>query len=198
MADSKTLLQMAGADLEPASLSNASLVIIDMQNEYLEGPIAVADAGQAIARARTLLAAARRAGAPVFHIAHKGRPGGLFDREAERGQIVDGLAPASDEAVVEKTLPNAFADTDLHAMLSESGRKDIILAGFMTHMCVSSTARAALDLGYRVTIDAESCATRDLPDGRGGVVDAKTLHEVALVALSDRFAVIARDHAWQG
>ena len=171
--------------------------LIDMQNEYLEGPVAVAEAGAAIAQAQKLLTAARRAGTPVFHIAHKGRPGGLFDREAKRGQIVAPLAPASGEAVIEKSLPNAFADTDLQAMLSETGRKDIILVGFMTHMCVSSTARAALDLGYRVTIDAESCATRNLPDGRGGIVDAKTLHEVALVELSDRFAVIARGHQWQ-
>ena len=66
----------------------------------------------------------------------------------------------------------------------------------MTHMCVSSTARAALDHGFRVTIDAAACATRDLPDGRGGQVDAATLNDVALVELSDRFAVIARDHDW--
>ena len=60
-------------------------------------------------------------------------------------------------------------------------------------MCVSSTARAALDLGFRVTIDANSCATRALPDGRGGTIGAATVHDVALVELSDRFAVIARD-----
>jgi nicotinamidase-related amidase len=129
--------------------------------------------------------------APVFHIAHKGRPGGLFDRTAKRGQIVAELAPQPEEAVVEKGLPNAFAGTDLHALLSATGRKNIMLAGFMTHMCISSTARAALDLGYRVTIDASACGTRDLPDGRGGVVPAATVHEVALVELSDRFAIIA-------
>jgi nicotinamidase-related amidase len=63
----------------------------------------------------------------------------------------------------------------------------------MTHMCVSSTARAALDLGFRTTIDANSCATRDLPDGRGGTIAAKTVHDVALAELSDRFAIIAYD-----
>ncbi|MFN5528620.1 isochorismatase family protein, partial [Bradyrhizobium sp.] len=79
------------------------------------------------------------------------------------------------------------------ARLSASGRKNLLLAGFMTHMCVSSTARAALDLGYRVTIDADSCATRDLPDGRGGMLAAALVHDVALAELSDRFAIIARD-----
>jgi nicotinamidase-related amidase len=131
----------------------------------------------------------------VFHIAHKGRPGGLFDREAARGQIVTTLAPAADEQVVEKGLPNSFAHTDLNALVAKTGRKELVLAGFMTHMCVSSTARAGLDLGYRVTITADACGTRDLPDGRGGVVPAHVVHSVALAELSDRFAIIAQNSA---
>lgn len=116
-----------------------------------------------------------------------------FDRTAERGAIVAAPAPLAGEPVVEKELPNAFAGTDLQARLTATGRKNIVLAGLMTHMCVSSTARAALDLGFRVTIDADSRATRDLPDGRGGSIGAATIHEVALAELSDRIAIIAHD-----
>jgi nicotinamidase-related amidase len=189
----KTLLQLAGADLSLPKLSDACLVLIDLQNEYLAGPVALPDADAAIANAARLLARARRSGAAIFHVAHKGRPGGLFDRTAERGAIVAPLAPLGGEPLVEKELPNAFAGTALQARIAATGRKNIILAGLMTHMCISSTARAALDLGFRVTIDATSCATRDLPDGRGGSVAAATVHDVALVELSDRFAIIARD-----
>ncbi len=89
-------------------------------------------------------------------------------------------------------MPNAFAGTDPAAQLTAAGRKDIGLAGFMTHMCISSTARAGLHIGLRITIDADSCATRDLPDGKGGAIAARTIHEVALAELSDRFAIIAR------
>jgi nicotinamidase-related amidase len=192
MSDTKTLLQLAGADLAPAKWRDACLVLIDIQNEYLNGPIAVDDAQAAVANASRLLASARVAGVPIIHIAHKGRPGGLFDRAAERGQLVDAVAPISAEAVIEKTLPNAFAGTELHALITAAGRKELILAGFMTHMCVSSTARAALDLGYRTTVVAAACGTRDLPDGLGGIVPAATVHKVALVELSDRFAVIAQ------
>jgi nicotinamidase-related amidase len=192
MAAPKTLLQLAGADLNPARVRDAALVLIDFQNEYLAGPIAVSSPEPAIASAAKLLAAARRDGAPVFHIAHKGRSVGLFDRAIERGQIVAELAPQPGETVVEKGLPNAFASTELHALLVKSGRTNVILAGFMTHMCVSSTVRAALDLGFRVTIDASACGTRSLPDGRGGAIPAETVHDVALAELSDRFAIIAR------
>jgi nicotinamidase-related amidase len=193
MSEPKTLLELAGADLKPATMSNATLVLIDYQNEYVAGPLGLPGAAPAIERAARLLRLAREAGAPVIHVAHKGRPGGLFDREAERGQIIAALAPCPGETVIEKGLPNAFAGTDLHTALGKAVRKDIIIAGFMTHMCVSSTARAALDLGYRVTIDAGACATRDLPDGAGGHVEADVVHKVALVELSDRFAIIARD-----
>jgi nicotinamidase-related amidase len=192
MTAAKTLLELAGADLGLPRLRDACLVLIDLQYEYLAGPIALPDARRAIANAARLLARARAAGTSIFHIAHKGRPGGLFDRAAERGAIVTELAPLPGEPVIEKSLPNAFAGTDLQVRLAAALRKEIIVAGFMTHMCISSTARAGLDLGYRITVDANSCATRDLPDGRGGSIPAATIHEVALVELSDRFAIIAR------
>ena len=192
MSPPKTLLELAGADLNPAKLRDACLLLIDLQNEYLDGPIEVPQAGLAIANASKLLSAARAANSPVFHIAHKGRPGGLFDRDAARGQIVVELAPLAHEPLVEKGLPNAFVKTDLHSIIAPTGRKNLVLAGFMTHMCVSSTARAAVDFGYRVTISADACGTRDLPDGRGGVVPSHLVHAVALAELSDRFAIIAQ------
>jgi len=191
----KTLLELSGADLKPPKLSDACLVLIDIQNEYRAGPLALPDAEPAIAVAAGLLARARQNGVAIFHIAHKGRAGRLFDREAERGAIVTSLAPLANETVIEKALPNAFAGTDLQARLAATGRTNIVLAGFMTHMCVSSTARAALDLGLRTTIAADACATRDLPDGRGGALSARTIHEVALAELSDRFAIIAQGDA---
>jgi nicotinamidase-related amidase len=193
MSAARTLLQLAGVDLTPAKIGEASLVLIDLQNEYLAGPIAVAGAEAAMTNSARLILRARHVGSPIFHVAHRGKPGGLFDRSAERGAIAAGVAPLASEPVIEKELPNAFAGTDLRDRLSATGRKNIILAGLMTHMCISSTARAALDLGFRVTIDASACATRDLPDGNGGTIEAQTVHNVALAELSDRFAIIARN-----
>lgn len=193
MTAAKTLLELSGADLSLPQPGNACLVLIDLQYEYLKGPLALPGADQAIAGAARLLARARKHGVPVLHVAHKGKPGGLFDRAAERGRIVEAVAPADGEALVEKSLPNAFSGTGLQQLYAATGRGTMVIAGLMTHMCVSSTARAALDLGIRVVIDAGACATRDLPDGRGGVIAAGTIHEVALAELSDRFAVISRE-----
>lgn len=196
MSEPKTLLEMAGADPNPPALSDAVVVMIDYQNEYLSGALPLPGGAPAVAEAARLLERARAAGAPIIHIAHAGQPGGPFDRAAERGAIIDAVAPAKGESVIEKPLPNAFAKTALAEALEKAGRKEIVFAGFMTHMCVSSSARAALDLGYRATIVAEACATRDLPAATGGApITAGALHDASLAALADRFAVIAKDAA---
>jgi nicotinamidase-related amidase len=193
MSTPKTLLQMAGADGSPASLANATLVIIDAQNEYLDGKLALPGVQPATDALARLLAKARAAGAPVVHVVQKGRPGGLFDLEARGGAVIDAVKQAAGEYTVQKPLPNAFAQTDLDATLKKLGRRtSLVIAGFMTHMCVSSTARAALDLGYKTTVAADAAATRDLPDPTGGgVIAADALHRTALAELADRFAVVA-------
>jgi nicotinamidase-related amidase len=190
MTTPKTLLEMAGADLTPPPLAQSVLVIIDAQNEYLDGKLALPGVKPAVDAIAKLLAKARAAGAPVVHIAHKGRAGGLFDRDGHGGAIIAAVEPARDEIIIEKPLPNAFAQTDLDAELKVLGRKTLVLAGFMTHMCVSSTARAALDLGYKAVVVADAAATRDLPDPLGGVVAAEALHRAALAELADRFAIV--------
>jgi nicotinamidase-related amidase len=192
MSAPKTLLELSGADMRPPPLSGAALVIIDAQNEYLDGKLAlpgVKPATEALAR---LLAKARAAGAPVVHIQHKGKPGGLFDVEGRGGAIIDRVKPVAGETVVQKGLPNAFAQTELDATLKRLGRTQLVIAGFMTHMCVSSTARAALDLGYKAVVAADAAATRDLPDPMGGVIGADALHRAALAELADRFAIVAK------
>lgn len=190
MPKPKTLLEMAGAKLTPSALSDSAVVLIDCQMEYVDGGLALPGVKPALAEARKLLERARKAKAPVIHVVHKGRPGGLFDLDGPKGKIAPDVAPLPGETIVQKPLPNAFAKTDLDDVLKATGRKEIVVAGFMTHMCVSSTVRAALDLGYRATVVANAAATRDLPAPDGGVIDAASLHRAALVELSDRFAIV--------
>lgn len=197
MARPKTLLEMAGAPAAPSAWDRAALLLIDCQKEYAGGALTLPGVDAAIATARTLLEQARASGTPVVHVVHRGRPGGLFDPDGPGGAIVAALTPQAGEAVVPKTLPNAFAKTELDAALKQLGRPELIVGGFMTHMCVSASVRAALDHGYRSTVVAAACATRDLPDPLGGVQSAEQLHRATLAALADRFAVVVRDvTAW--
>jgi len=189
-----TLLEISGADYPPARLADGALVLIDAQRVYVDGRLALPGIRPALAEAARLLARARAAGTPVVHVVQHGRPGGaICDPGGADVAVVDEVAPQPGEPVIIKSLPSGFARTTLDATLRQFGRTHLIVTGFMTHMCVSSTVRAALDLGYRCTVVAAACATRDLPDGRGGVVPAEVVHRANLAALADRFAVVVPD-----
>ena len=186
-----TLLQLAGARAVPVGLREAALVIIDAQEEYRSGGLPLSGIAAAVERLAALLAAARAAGTPVIHVVHQGRAGGLFDLAAPGGAVLAELQPLPGETVIAKGLPNAFAGTGLDERLRAIGRPGLLLAGFMTHMCVGPTARAALDLGHRVTVAADATATRALPDVLGGpAVSAAEVQRATLAALADRFAAV--------
>ncbi len=194
MSVPKTLLQMAGAPAEPAPLDESALVLIDFQREYRDGKLPLHGVDAALDEGARLLKKTRLLGAPVIHIQHKGRPGGgLFDPDGPYFEISEPVRPVAGEHILDKSLPNAFAGTELHRLLGEFECSSLVIAGFMSHMCVSSTVRAALDLGYRCTVVDGAVTTRDLPDGRGGVIDAASLHRAEMAALSDRFAVVVPD-----
>lgn len=187
----KTLLEMAGATATPSSLSKATLVVIDAQREYVDGRLPLPGVEAALGEIGRLLARARKAGTPVVHIQHRGKPGGAFGPDTPGFAIAGEAAPVKGEAVIEKALPNAFAGTDLKAKLDALARPEIIVTGFMTHMCVEATTRSALDHGFKATVVAGAAATRDLPDPlTGNAVPAAEVHRNALTALSDRFATI--------
>jgi len=191
MKDPKTLLHMVGADMTPCAIGNSALIFIDCQMEYVDGPLALPDVESALKECTEVLQRGRKANAPIFHIVHRGKAGGAFDLDAPRGKIAPEVAPVDGEQIIEKSLPNAFSGTNLDDLLKRTGKTELIVVGFMTHMCVSSTVRAALDLGYRSTVVGAASATRDLPLPMGGIINAKDLHNSSLAALSDRFAVIA-------
>lgn len=193
MSEPKTLLQMAGANPTPAKLSEAVVVIIDAQNEYVNGKLPLDGVEAALDNVAKLLKAARAVDAPIIHIVQRGRTGGLFDPEGGGFKIAPQAAPVKGEMMIEKTLPNSFAQTSLQLAIQATGKSSLILAGFMTHMCVSATARSALDHGYQTKIAADAVATRALPDPLGGAaLPAAQIHRTALAELADRFATIAR------
>ncbi|MCG3143287.1 MAG: Peroxyureidoacrylate/ureidoacrylate amidohydrolase RutB [Gammaproteobacteria bacterium] len=195
MTELSTLRQVAGLGSAPAPLAESALVLIDCQNTYRTGIMKLAGVEEALARAAELLARARSLHVPVVHIMHDAGPGSPYDIRAEIGRIADPVVPAPGEPVVVKNYPNAFVATDLDARLKEAGITDLVLAGFMTHMCVNSTARGAFNLGYRPTVVASATATRDLPSISGRILSAKALHEASLAGMADLFAIVVPDVA---
>ena len=186
----KTLRDVSGLGTDAPSLKGSALVMIDFQNTYREGVMQLEGVEPAIKEGAKILAKARDAGIPIFHIQHDAGAGSPYDLNERVGAIADEVAPKGGEAIIVKNYPSAFVGTDLQKQLEAAGVKDLILAGFMTHMCVNSTARSAFNLGFSPTIVASTTATRNLPGPDGSVVSAASLQSASLAAVADLFAVV--------
>ena len=121
-----TLFNLTGRGHAPASLRNATLLIIDAQEEYRSGILQLPGLTAALAQISELLAKARELGTPIVHIKHLGIADGLLDPRGPRGFHLPEAAPMPGESVVEKRLPNAFSGTELHERLQALGHLDQI------------------------------------------------------------------------
>jgi nicotinamidase-related amidase len=188
-----TLRELSGLPSQPAALADSTLVLIDCQNTYTQGVMELEGVEAALDEAAALLDRARSAGIPIVHVQHTDGPGSLYDIDGESGAIVARVAPREGEPVVVKQYPNSFVQTDLDDRLKAVAASNLVLAGFMTHMCVNSTARGAFNLGYAPTVVAAATATRSLPEANGVPVSAAAMQSASLAAMNDLFAIVVPD-----
>lgn len=174
-------------------MSETGLLLIDLQNDYFPGGRMELDGAlAAVERAAAALAWFRGKALPVIHVRHLSvRPGATFFLPGTPGaDIHDRVAPQAGEPVIEKNFPNAFRGTDLKAQLERAGVRHVVVAGMMTHMCVDASVRQANDLGFRVTLLADGCATRAQRFG-DDTVPARQVHLAFLAALNGAYARVA-------
>jgi nicotinamidase-related amidase len=133
-----------------------------------------------VAPLQRVLAAARAAGLMVIHT-REGHRGDLSDcppsklargrlefgigspgpkgRVLVRGElghgIVDELAPAPGEVVLDKPGKGAFYATDLELMLRNQAITSLIVTGVTTEVCVHTTVREANDRGFECLVLAD-------------------------------------------
>jgi nicotinamidase-related amidase len=177
-------------------MADSALVIIDIQNDYFPGGAMELDgADAAAAHASSVLKKFREQKLPVFHVKHLSvRPGSTFFIPGTAGaEIHAKVKPQDGETVIEKNFPNAFRSTSLGEMLQKAGTKNLVVAGMMTHMCVDASVRQAADLGYKVTLLADACATRGQSYG-GESVPARQVHTAFLAALNGFYAKVIHAH----
>ena len=175
-----------------------ALVIIDMQRDFLEpggfGSALGNDVSllsSAIEPLQKVLAAARELGMTVIHTREGHRPdmtdcppakfarGEFIGTDSPKGRIlirgeyghdiVDELAPAPGEIVLDKPGKGSFYATDLELMLRNRGIKSLIVTGVTTEVCVHTTVREANDRGFECLV-LEDCCGSYFPE----------FHEVAL------------------
>jgi len=177
-------------------MPDTALLIIDIQNDYFPGgAMEVEGAEAAGVRAAEAIRRFRQRKLPVIHVRHLSvRPGASFFVPGTRGAEIHPLVqPLPGETIVEKNFPNSWRQTALEKILKDAGVRNLVVAGMMTHMCVDAAVRQAADLGYKVTLLGDACATR-AQTFEGESVPARQVHAAFLAALNGIYAKVIHSH----
>ena len=171
---------------------NTGLILVDIQNDYFTGGrmelVGMEAAGKT---AGQLLAFFRNAKWPIFHIQHISiREGATFFLPDTKGVEIHAVVkPRPGEPVITKHYPNSFRETPLLDQLKESGIKNVVICGAMSHMCIDATTRAAADFGFASTVVHDACATRNLDFGNKKIL-AQEVHAAFMAALGSAYAQV--------
>ena len=168
-----------------------ALLIIDVQNDYFEGGACqLHDPQKAEEKIISLIEESRRLGRHIIYVKHINPDSDAFFKEGTYGcEISELIKPLPTDIAINKYCPNSFLGTELNDCLRNLGVEKLIVCGMMTHMCVDTTVRAAMDYGYEVSLVADACATRDL-EIDGEIIPAEIVQKTCIASLSGIFAEI--------
>ena len=92
-------------------------------------------------------------------IGDPGPMGRILVRGEGGHDIVEALAPAPGEPVIDKPGKGAFHATDLDAVLKHRGIRHLVVCGVTTEVCVHTTVREANDRGFECLVLADCVAS---------------------------------------
>ena len=177
-----------------------ALVVIDVQNEYFDGPLEVQfpPREDSLAAVTTAIDAAAEHGLPVLVVQHGYPEGAPVFAAGSRGQE---LHPEVAKRVpdgahrVTKTKASVFAGTDAAAWLEEQGVDCLTLVGYMTNNCVLGTAAAAEELELSVEVLSDATGAISIAN-EAGSASGRQVHETLMTVLHSNFAAVATTAAW--
>ena len=167
------------------AVDETALLIIDIQNTYLETPEDPDEAARwapffarmneiVIPNSGRLIADARERGVEVMFariacLTEDGRdrslsqkkPGFnylLLPKDRADSQVVPELTPLGDEITFLKTTDSALTGTNLRLVLRNMNIKNVVIAGIFTDQCISSTVRSLADESFNVIVVDDCCA----------------------------------------
>jgi nicotinamidase-related amidase len=83
----------------------------------------------------------------------------LWHRGTFEHELIEALAPADGELVLDKNTSSAFNSTGIEWLLRNMGVEALVVVGMATDMCVETTARDAADRGFEVIVVEDATIT---------------------------------------
>jgi nicotinamidase-related amidase len=180
------------------SCPRRALIVIDVQNEYITGnlPIEYPDPQASLCNIGRAMDGAHAAGVPVLvvqQVAPITSP--LFAKGSAQGELHRVVAARPRDHFITKSLPSAFAETDLADWLARNQIDTLSVIGYMTHNCDASTINHALHMGLKVEFLHDASGTVSY-ENSAGFASAEEIHRVFCVVLQSRFAAVTNTDEW--
>ncbi len=175
-----------------------ALILVDIQNDYFKGgSYELVSPEQAAIQAKKILTLFREQRWPIYHVRHisTSPSAKFFLPDTEGSEIHQDIYPLDGEQIIIKHRPDSFFGTNLKEKLDESDIDMLIICGMMTHMCIDTTVRAAVNYGYSVELIEDACATRDLKWNEN-TIKAEQVQNTFMAALDGSFAKVLKADAW--
>ena len=175
-----------------------ALIVIDVQNEYESGGLRIqyppiAESLRNIGRA---MDAAHAAGIPII-VVQQSAPATapLFATGSPSWQLHPVVSARPHDHHLRKTLPSAFADTDLGPWLQAHAIDTLAVVGYMTHNCIDTTIKHAFDAGLQVELLMDASGSVPYAN-HAGHASAEEIHRVFAVVEQSRFAAVMSTDEW--
>jgi nicotinamidase-related amidase len=144
--------------------SKTAVILVDMLVDFVTGAIQCDRAQRIIPPLQKLVAAARKAGAPVIysndcHLKGIDKELKIWGDHAIKGtpgaEVIPELKPEPIDYIVPKRRYSGFFQTDLHLLLKELNIETVIITGLHADCCVRHTSADAFQWGFNVVIPTD-------------------------------------------
>jgi len=175
-----------------------ALIVVDVQNEYLEGgALPITYPPNSFEHIKTAIAEAQKAGEVIVFVQHTSlkENAGAFARGSQMWEFHDEIKAIKPDLYIEKNHASSFIGTDLNWRLRTLGVDTVTIIGYMTQNCCDATARDASQLGYTVEFLSDANGTLAFKND-AGEVSAEELHRAFLVAQAFGFSRVLTLNEW--
>ncbi|MDN6123078.1 MAG: isochorismatase family protein [Brevibacterium sp.] len=182
------------------STARRALVIVDVQQQYFDGPLEIQYPSheQSLPKIAAAIDAAVAADIPVAVIQHTmGTDAPVFNPNEPGYALHPKVAQrqAKSWKSVVKEYGSVYADTDLEAWLRDKDVDTVTLVGYMTNNCILASAAEAEVLGFTTEVLSDATGAINIAND-AGFADAKTVHTTLMALLHSNWAAVASTEAW--
>ena len=173
-----------------------AVIVIDMLNDFVTGPIASPRVHHIIQPIKELCDKARANGIPVIYANDSHTP--EIDKEfkiwgphavegSPGAEVIDELKPQKGDYIVPKKTYSGFYETTMELLLRELGVDTVVITGWQADCCCRHTSADAFFRGFGIVVPRETTDTVTEEGYLGGLEYIKNIYGGIICSVDELF-----------